>query len=251
MVDQELLENVDRFSMQQNRYHQLIAHLGLAMDPELGKSAVIDFTVELFQALDFVRRGRLACRRMDLPLIICDEDGHAELDVCLMDFSQKKDYVLVVKAVKRSEHGVPINAPAQLVALTIAAFNEKELLDNPDAGAMLQDRHVDLMAHLDLAMIPEKGEFMVDDFAAELFAVLGYVHRDLLIAACTWMDLSLLYCSEKSHAKKDGCLVGRSLHACLLLVQKNKRLGNTKPINARDQLVAEGVAAFNQNNMTS
>jgi hypothetical protein len=57
LVDQKLLENVDCFSMQQNRYRQLIAHLGLAMDPELGKYAVIDFTVELFQALDFVRRG--------------------------------------------------------------------------------------------------------------------------------------------------------------------------------------------------
>ena len=113
--------------MQQLRYRQLIAHLGFAMDPELGESAVIDFTVEIFQALDFVRRGRLACRRMGLRLSICGEDRHAKLDVCLMDRSQKNDFVLVVQAVKMSEHGLPINAPAQLVAMAVAAFNENNV----------------------------------------------------------------------------------------------------------------------------
>jgi hypothetical protein len=93
--------------MQQTRYRQLIAHLGLAMDPELGESAVIDFTVEIFQALDFVRRGRLACRRMGLRLIICGEDRHAKIDVCLMDRSQKNDMFLSSRRSRGRSTGRP------------------------------------------------------------------------------------------------------------------------------------------------
>ena len=111
---------------------------------------------------------------------------------------------------------------------------------------MQQDRHAELITLLDLAMIPEMGETAVDDFAVELFKVLGYVRRERV--ARTRVDLSLFICGEMRHAKTDVCIVDRSQNDILLLVQEDKRLEHWEPINSRAQLVAEAVAAFNENN---
>ena len=110
--------------MQQNCHAVLITYLDLAMIPERGKAAVIDFTVQLFKDLGYVHRERLAHRRMDLPLFICGEDRNARADVCIVDHSQNSIHLLV-HADKRSEHGeLEFNAGAQLVAVAVAAFNE-------------------------------------------------------------------------------------------------------------------------------
>ena len=123
---------------------------------------------------------------------------------------------------------------------------DQELLNILDADAMQQDCNAELIGLLDLAMIPNKGETAVNDFAVELFKVLGYVHRQRL--ACTRVDLPLLICGEERHAKTDVCIVDRSQNDILLLVQKEKRLQQLEPVNAQAQLVAEAVAAFNENN---
>ena len=83
-------------------------------------------------------------------------------------------------------------------------------------------------------------------FAVELFKVLGYVRRQRL--ARTRVDLPLLICGKERHAKTDVCIVDRSQNDILLLVQENKRLQQLEPVNARAQLVAGAVAAFNENN---
>ena len=64
------------------------------------------------------------------------------------------------------------------------------------------------------------------------------------------MDLQLLICGENRHAKTDVCIVDHSQNNfdILLLVQKDKRLTYNEPINAGAQLVAEALAAFNENN---
>ncbi len=123
---------------------------------------------------------------------------------------------------------------------------DQELLGVLEAGAMQQDRHTELITYLDLAMIPEKGETAVDDFTVELFKSLGYVHRERV--ARTRADLPLLICGENRHAKTDVCIVDRTQNDILLVVQKDKRLELVDPVNARAQLVAEAVAAFNENN---
>jgi len=69
-----------------------------------------------------------------------------------------------------------------------------ELLGVLEAGAMQQDRHAELITYLDLAMIPEKGETAVDDFAVGLFKSLGYVRRERVTR--TRVDLPLLICGE-------------------------------------------------------
>jgi hypothetical protein len=123
---------------------------------------------------------------------------------------------------------------------------DPELLTNVEAGAMQQDRHAELITYLDLAMMPEKGETAVDDFAVELFRTLGYVRRERV--ARTRMDLPLLICGESRHAKTDVCIIDRSQNDILLLVQGDKRLEHGEPVNARARLVAEAIGAFNENN---
>jgi hypothetical protein len=54
LVHEELLSNVDAHAMNQNCNAKLIAYLDRAMIPKRGKSAVIDFTVGLFTALDYM-----------------------------------------------------------------------------------------------------------------------------------------------------------------------------------------------------
>jgi hypothetical protein len=82
---------------------------------------------------------------------------------------------------------------------------DQELLVNIDAGAMQQDCHAELITYLDLAMIPEKGETAMDDFAVELFKLLGYVCQERV--ACMRADLFFLICGENRDAKMDVCIV--------------------------------------------
>ncbi|KAF9519453.1 hypothetical protein BS47DRAFT_1288244 [Hydnum rufescens UP504] len=123
---------------------------------------------------------------------------------------------------------------------------DQELLSNINAGAMQQDCHAVLITYLDVTMITQKGETAVDNFVVELFRVLGYVRRERI--ARTRADLSLLICGENRHTKTDVCIIDRSQNDILLLVQEDKKLELNEPANARAQLVAEAVAAFNENN---
>jgi hypothetical protein len=82
---------------------------------------------------------------------------------------------------------------------------DQELLNILDADTMRQDHNAELIGLLDLAMIPDKGETAVDDFAVELFKVLGYVRRQRL--ARTRVNFPLLICGEERHAKTDVCIV--------------------------------------------
>ena len=122
----------------------------------------------------------------------------------------------------------------------------QELLDILDADNMQEDRNAELIGLLDLALIPDQGETAVNDFTVELFKILGYVRRHRL--ARTRVDLPLLICGKERHAKTDVCIVDRSQNNILLLVQVDKRLQQLEPVTARAHLVAEAVAAFNENN---
>lgn len=63
------------------------------------------------------------------------------------------------------------------------------------------------------------------------------------------MELPLFICGENRHAKSDVCIVDLPPINILLVVQEDKRLEQVEPTNARAQLVAEAVAAFNENNI--
>jgi len=123
---------------------------------------------------------------------------------------------------------------------------DQELLSILEAKDMQQDHLAELINHLDLTMIPDQNETAVDDFAAQLLRFLGYARRNRV--ARTQVDLPLLICGENRNAKTDVCIVDRSQNEVILLVQEAKRLEPNGPINAQAQLVAEAVAAFNENN---
>ncbi|KIL00814.1 hypothetical protein PAXRUDRAFT_790167 [Paxillus rubicundulus Ve08.2h10] len=62
------------------------------------------------------------------------------------------------------------------------------------------------------------------------------------------VNLPLFICGETRNAETDVCFVDRSQNDIILLVQEDKRLELWEPLNARAQLVAGAVAAFNENN---
>ena len=69
------------------------------MIPEMDKSAVADFTVELFRTLDYVHRERLAHSGLDSGwtshFLFVVEDRHARADVCIINHSQRRDRDLI------------------------------------------------------------------------------------------------------------------------------------------------------------
>ncbi|KAJ2915618.1 hypothetical protein MD484_g4789, partial [Candolleomyces efflorescens] len=123
---------------------------------------------------------------------------------------------------------------------------DPELLQHLEADEMQQDRNAELINLLDLAMLRSSGESAVVDFAVELLKLTGYVRRNRV--ARTRKDLPLLICGEWRHAKTDVCIVDREQGDILLLVQEDKLLEDTEPLDARAQLVAEALAAFTENN---
>ncbi|PBK88935.1 hypothetical protein ARMGADRAFT_936601 [Armillaria gallica] len=66
--------------MIQDRNVKLISLLDL-------ESMVVNFTVDLFMMLGYVKCDRLAHTCIDLPLLICGEYRHTKTDVCLIDCS--------------------------------------------------------------------------------------------------------------------------------------------------------------------
>ena len=100
-IDQELLQIQDADHMANEKNTELITLLDLAMIPgsEAGseESAVVDFAVELFKTLGYVRRHRVARTRKDIPLLICGEQRHGKADVCIIDHSQNEIMMLVQK----------------------------------------------------------------------------------------------------------------------------------------------------------
>ncbi|KAK0209726.1 hypothetical protein IW262DRAFT_1281228 [Armillaria fumosa] len=110
---------------------------------------------------------------------------------------------------------------------------------------MQQDRNAELITYLELSKIPERGESLIIDFAVSLFKTLGYVRRERV--ARTRVELPLLICGGNKHAKTDVCILDRTQND-ILLVQAEDRLEHEERANARARLVAEAVAAFNENN---
>lgn len=111
-----------------------------------------------------------------------------------------------------------------------------------------EDKHavINLLVAMDLAMpSPPDEESAVDDFALQLFLLLGYANRRREVR--TRKDLPLFVCGQRSHAKTDVCIVDISDPShVVLLVQEDKR--HLSDVNPQPQLVAEAIAAFDNNN---
>ena len=81
------------------------------------ESAVDDFAVLLLRALGYNTRGRVLRTRKDIPLVICGENSHAKVDVCIID---QNEISLLVQEDKR--HMDNSDPEPQLIAQAIAAF---------------------------------------------------------------------------------------------------------------------------------
>ena len=102
MVDQEFLNNVDASSVVQSRYaRMLINYIDLIMITQDGETPVTEFTVQLFAALKYAYGDRVACTRVDFPLLICGKSKHAKTKVCLLDCLQKEFLLLVHESMRK------------------------------------------------------------------------------------------------------------------------------------------------------
>jgi hypothetical protein len=110
----------------------------------------------------------------------------------------------------------------------------------------MQDMHNCALTNLlDLAMAPNAAENRVDDFAASLCLNIGYVTRTHI--AQTKTDLLLIMCSCMVNAQTDVCIIDQANNRILLLVQEDKHA--SVAYDARPQLIAEALAAFQYNNL--
>jgi hypothetical protein len=90
--------------------------------------------------------------------------------------------------------------------------------------------------------IVKQEESKVDDFAVEVLNTMGYRQGDHLIH--TRQDIRLTICKKVKHAKTDVCVVDDN--DILLLIQEDK--SHISPKDPEPQLIAEAIAAFQQNN---
>lgn len=103
VVDQEFLTTEEAKEMANNHNTELTNLLDLTMKPaHSGESAVDDFAVDLFKALGYVKRDRVARTRKHISFLdlICGEWRHVRTDVCLVD-RQQNNILLVVQEDKR------------------------------------------------------------------------------------------------------------------------------------------------------
>lgn len=122
VVDEEFLTTEEAEDMAIDHNAELINLLDLAMKPAPAEeSAVVDFAVDLFKYLGYVKRHRVARTRKDIPFLVCGEWRHAKTDVCLIDRNQN-DILLLVQEDKRFQPDNPLDPRPQLIAEAIAAF---------------------------------------------------------------------------------------------------------------------------------
>ena len=104
-----------------------------------------------------------------------------------------------------------------------------------------------LLKRLNLAMTLYEGEeSAVDDFIAELLRALGYETDDTAVVR-TRKTLRLFLCGERVCAKTDVCVLDTSV-GVLLVVQEDKCHLNPTAVEPEPQLIAETIAAFQENN---
>ncbi|KAK0199857.1 hypothetical protein DFS33DRAFT_201161 [Desarmillaria ectypa] len=118
---------------------------------------------------------------------------------------------------------------------------DQEILDVQDAENMVSARNAELVNLLDIAMAPV-GTSAVNDFAMELFKRTGYTGYTRV--ARSHMDTPLLICGEWRNAQTDVCILDRQQNDIVLLHASE----SGEPLNPEAHLVAEAIAAFDQNN---
>ncbi|KAK7037237.1 hypothetical protein VNI00_011228 [Paramarasmius palmivorus] len=124
-VDPELINTLEARDMVKDQHAELIALLDLAMAHRIGEPAVVDFAVELFKTLGYVKRLRVARTGKEISLVICGERRVVRCDACIIN--EDGDIVLLFQEDRSMEEGVSGNvgnARPQLIAQAIALFTQ-------------------------------------------------------------------------------------------------------------------------------
>ena len=124
-----------------------------------------------------------------------------------------------------------------------------QLLTHPTTDGITNRDAYRVLEYMDLAMtlVPNQ-ESAVDDFVMHLLLALGYAEMNSGRSVRTRKDIPLYICGEWRHAKTDVCVIDRNQNSIILLVQEDKQYMDAgDPI---PQLVAEAIAAFQQNKHT-
>ena len=127
------------------------------------------------------------------------------------------------------------------------ALQPIQILQYETAQVQMDQSAFQVLRALDLATQGDPPqESRVDTFASKLLLELGYASNDSNRDILVHEDLSLVICGETRKAKTDVCIRKTDGEEVYLLVQENKRYQEQK--DARPQLVAEAIAAFQENN---
>ncbi|KAH9174227.1 hypothetical protein EDB89DRAFT_1849268 [Lactarius sanguifluus] len=125
VIDEEIITTVspETKNMLSDRNAELINLLYQTKWPGLaGESHAIDFTVELFRQLGYMKHSRIAHTQKRIPFLILSEWRDAKTDICLLNYP-KHDILLLVLEEKHEPEGPWIDATAKLIAGAIAAFD--------------------------------------------------------------------------------------------------------------------------------
>ena len=118
-----------------------------------------------------------------------------------------------------------------------------EFLTNLTADEMVDDENYMLVRYINAATSPIPGEeSAVVDFVMHLFRVMGYQNRRRDLRSRK--SIPLFVCGSWMYAKMDVCVMDQN--EILLLVQEDKQ--HIEPCDAKSQLVADAIAAFQFNN---
>ena len=117
-------------------------------------------------------------------------------------------------------------------------------IEHEDRIQGLDAASLSLIKRLDLAMnILEGEESAVVDFAVELLRVMGYERHDTVVR--TRKTIRLLMCGQLVLTKTDVCLMDSSSQILLILQEDKSQINPSDP---EAQLIAEAIAAFQENN---
>ncbi|KAH9025235.1 hypothetical protein EDB85DRAFT_2092967 [Lactarius pseudohatsudake] len=123
---------------------------------------------------------------------------------------------------------------------------DEELLTELEAQDMEGLPNREFINLLDLVMEAFEESY-VDDFGALLLRRLGYPEDGRVIHTRA-SNIRLEISGRRKYAQPNICIVDRSHHNCLLLVQENKRFRPGNQAAPQAQLIAEAIAAFTHNN---
>lgn len=119
----DVLEIDDPSQAKDRTTFRSLRYLDLAMQPEEGQESDVDvFAVEVLRMMNYEDMRHIVCIHKDIKLLMCGQQTHAKMDVCVLDMN---DILLLIQEDK--SHINRAYAEPQMIAEAIAAFQVNNL----------------------------------------------------------------------------------------------------------------------------